>query len=107
MKDDKFDTEGFAALTQIFRDYKDNFTDLTFEPEQPGVMALNPRAFSVTQEIVDITQSSSETAAMLSKLFDTSPKANVVRIDISPSFGLDKDFSPKLKGGTITISGSF
>lgn len=104
---DKFDQEGFAALTKVFRDYKDNFSDLTFEPEQPGLMALNPKAFSVTAEIEDISKSNSATADMLSKLFDATPKAKVFRIDISPTFGLNKDYSPTIKGGTITISGTF
>ena len=69
-------------------------------------MALNPRAFSVTQDIEDINKLTSETATMLERLFENSPDASVTRIKVSPSFGLD-GYTPTVKGGTITLIGTF
>ena len=101
------DIEGFEALKEVFKKYSDNLKGITFEPEEEQMMGVNPHAFRLTADVEDITRSNSKTAEMLTELFEANPKAKVIRITVEPRVGLKQDFTPKLKGGTITISGSF
>lgn len=104
---DTFNVAGLHELFAVFTEYRENLSELTFEPEDTEMLAVNPKAFSVAKDIDDITNNSSETAKILRELFTANPKAKVFRIDISPTISKGEGCPVAIKGGTITISGTF